>query len=197
MWKKAFVLLISIDLLVVVAAAVWFASLPSATHGTPPKSSSSSEQQAKIELSMGAPAINTYLAYALAKQPDVAKAVSYVRVDFGDQWLVDFGLRLGNRAVPVQLTIAPHIQGGNLGMQMQHATLGGISIPPALLVLTLAHAPWPSWITVDTSTNTLAVNFAKRPSTPYGLRVLSYSAKTKQLSVQVLITPQSVLSGHL
>lgn len=197
MWKKAFVLIISIDLLIAIAAAVWFATLPAATRATPPKSSTGSSQQAPIELTMGAPAINTYLAYALAKQPEVTKAVSYVRVNFANQWVVDFGLRLGSRSVPVQLSIAPHIQGGNLGMQIQSATLGGIPVPPSLLVLTLAHAPWPHWIAVNTSTNTLQINFTARPANPYGLRVLGYSSQTKQLSVQVLITPQSALSGHL
>ncbi len=197
MWKKAFVLIISIDLLIAVAAAVWFATLPPAARATPPKSSAPSSQQAQIELTMGAPAINTYLAYALAKQPEVTKAVSYVRVNFSNQWVVNFGLRLGSRSVPVQLSIAPHIQGGNLGMQIQSATLGGIPVPPALLVLTLAHAPWPNWIAVNTSTNTLQINFTERPANPYGLRVLGYSPQTKQLSVQVLITPQSALSGHL
>lgn len=198
MWKKAFVVLISLDLLIAVAGVVWFRSLPRAANLPPPRASTQNQQQlAQIELSMGAQAINTYLEYGLAKQKDLSQVVTYANVGFGNHWTVRFGLRLGNRVLPVTIVITPHIQSGNLGLQMISAQLGGLPVPPALLMMTFRQVPWPNWIFVSTATDTLQLNFTKRSPSPYGLRILSYSSNTKQLSMRVLIAPKSALAGGI
>lgn len=195
MWKKAFVLLLSLDLLVFVIIGVWFATLPKPKSGNVPQAPSS-ERLARIQLSMGQDAINTYLAVAVSQQPDLKKVLSYATVQFGTRWKLQFGLRAQNRVVPADLVIAPKISGGNLDLQIEHATLGHVPIPLSLLMLTLRHASWPNWIAIDTANHMLNLNFSERPKSPYGVEVLGYSPQTQQLSMRLLIAPKAALSGR-
>lgn len=192
MWKKAFILLLLLNLAVVFGGIVWLNSL---VRQTPTSTSQSavSGVPATVQLAVGQDAINTYLEYFLSEQADMSKVLSYARVRFGTNWQGDLGIKLVDRVVDFNIVFVPHIQGGNLDLQVTNANMGQIPLPPSLLFLVFRRLPWPSWITVDASNDTLNVNLTQRPQHPYGIQVLSYSPQTRLLTLLVSIVPKAVL----
>jgi uncharacterized protein YpmS len=191
-WKRAFVVLLAIDLLIVVAITVWWGSLPRANQVSAPTPAASG-QPAKVQLSIGQDAVNAYLDYALSDQPDLRNTLSYARVQFNDTWRVQLGAKLADRVVPFDVVFTPIIRDGNLYLRMESADLGEVFVPPAALMAILKHLPWPAWIAVDGEQRMLDLNFTKRPQNPYGIRVLGYSPQTRRLTLQVTIVPKSLL----
>ncbi|OFW78022.1 MAG: hypothetical protein A2201_05335 [Alicyclobacillus sp. RIFOXYA1_FULL_53_8] len=197
MWKKAFILLLSFNLLLVVGFTVWWGSLPKAsqTSSNLPSSGVTSGQPANVQVAIGSQAINSYLQYALTEQKDVQKVLSDARVDFSDQWNVQLGIKLTDRIVPFTIVFNPQVQNGNLLLQVQSATMGEIPIPTAALMFVFRHLPWPNWITTDAANNTLALNFTQRAQNPYGIYIQSYSPVSKLLTLQITILPKALLKG--
>lgn len=197
MWKKAFVLLLSFNLLLVVGFTVWWGTLPKASPGAVvnPPASSTSGKPATIQVSLGSDAINSYLQYALTEQKDVQKVLSDAQINFGNNWNVQLGVKLVNKVVPFAITFAPQASQGNLLLQVQSATMGQIPIPPAALMFVFRHLPWPNWIAVDDAHNTLALNFSERPQNPYGIYIQNYSAQSKLLTLQISIQPKTLLTA--
>ncbi len=192
MWKRAFIVLVSINLVVFVFGAVWLNSFPRFAP-TPSSQISILGKPTNVQLAIGQDAINTYLEYALTEQPDLRQIFSYARVQFDTTWDCDVGINLADRVVPFQLTFQPSIVAGNLDLQVVNASIGDIPIPTSLLLLVLKHAPWPYWITLDISQQAIDVNFSKRIPHPYGVQVLGYSSQTKLLTLMVSIVPKSVI----
>lgn len=197
MWKKAFVVLLSFNLLIVVGFTVWWGTLPKIGQGTgvTPPSSSVTAKAATIQLSVGSNAINSYLDYALSQQADVQKVLASAQVSFGNTWNVQLGIKLSNRVVPFAITFAPQVARGNLLLQVQSATMGQIPIPTAALMFVFRHLPWPNWIGVDEAHNVLALNFTERPQNPYGVYITDYSAQSRLLTLQITIQPKALLKG--
>lgn len=192
MWKRAFIVLLSINLVLLVFGLVLLNSFP---HGAPvPKSQISAQgKPANVQLAIGEEAINTYLEYALTEQPDIKQIFSYARVGFDSSWGCDVGIRLSDRIVPFHLTLQPFVSSGNLDLRIVNASIGDIPIPTSMLLLVLKHAPWPSWISLDIPNEAIDVNFTKRPPHPYGVKILDYSQQTKLLTMVVSIVPKSVM----
>ena len=192
MWKRAFIVLLSVNLVLLVFGVVWLNSFP---RNTPiPKSQVSLPgKSANIQLAIGQDAINTYLEYALSEQPDIKQIFSYARVGFDTNWACDVGIRLSDRIVPFHLTLQPSVSAGNLDLQIVNASIGDVPIPTSVLLLVLKHAPWPDWIALDIPNEAIDVNFTKRPPHPYGVQIVDYSLKTKLLTMVVSIIPKSVM----
>ncbi|MCL6445398.1 MAG: DUF2140 family protein [Alicyclobacillus sp.] len=199
MWKKAFVTLLSLNLMLLVGITLWFGSLP--RPSAPPRQDvpSDSGKAANVQLAIGPSAINTYLEYALADEPDVSRVLSFARVHFGQHWDVQVGLKLYGKVVPCDVEFAPSIQAGNLQLHVLSATVGQIPMPTSLLMLIFRHVPWPNWIAVDVKQQNLNLNFTERAQHPYGIHVVGYSSTTKRLTLNVSILPKALLakSGHM
>lgn len=194
MWKKAFIVLLSLNLFIVVGGALWWGTLPKATAvRSPSQAISTNDKPATVQLAVGQDAVNTYLEYALSEQQDVQRVLAYASVQFSDTWQVQLGLKLRDRVVPCTIVFAPHVQGGNLVLHVESATMGEIPAPLGALFFVLRHLPWPQWIVVDGLNHDLHVNFTDRPQKPYGIKVLSYSPTTRQVTIQISIIPKTIL----
>jgi uncharacterized protein YpmS len=194
MWKKAFIVLLSLNLFVIVLFTLWFGSLPKASKfGSGQAASDSTGKPAPIQLSVGEQAINAYLEYAIAEEPDVKRVLSYAKVKFDDKWSIQLGIKLADRVVAFDTVISPSIHNGNLGLRIETASMGEVPLPVNALLFLFRNLPWPNWIQIQPETNTLELNFSERPQKPYGVRVLNYSPVTKMLTVLVTIVPRSVL----
>jgi uncharacterized protein YpmS len=193
MWKRAFIVLLSINLVICVFFVAWLNTFPRAA--TVPKADAGlMGKAANVQLSVGEDAINTYLQYALSEQPDVKQIFSYARVGFSDTWDCDVGIKLTDRVVPFHLTLAPHVQSGNVELQIENAAIGGIPVPTSLLMLVLKHAPWPNWIALDLQNQAIDVNFTKRTPHPYGVKILRYAPDTRLLTMMISIVPKPAAS---
>ena len=197
MWKRAFIVLLSFNLLLVVGFTAWWGTLPRAgSTGLPvTPGAAGSTQLATVKVAIGDQAINSYLQYALSEQQDVKKVLSYAKVGFGNQWDVQLGIKLTDRVVPFNLNFQPQIQGGNLWLQVQSASMGQIPIPVAALIFVFRHLPWPTWIAVNANTSTLELNFTQRPQNPYGVAVESYSSTEKLLTLNISIQPKTLMKS--
>lgn len=199
-WKRGFIVLLSLNILVFASGLIAFNRLPSANSkpanqmanavapGTTPT------QAASVQLSIGQDAINTYLDYALSQQSDVHKVMSYARIQFSDDWTCDIGVKLLNKIVPFHIVFHPVVIDGNLDLQVKSASMGEVPVPTALLFLLLKHLPWPNWIGQNPAHHTIELNFTQRPQKPYGVRILSYSPKSQLLSLQVSILPKDLMT---
>ncbi len=194
MWKKAFVTLLSLNLLVLVGFTLWWGSLPKAdTVQQKVDKLSSQDKAATVQLAVGEDAINTYLEYAIAEQKDVQGVLSYVRVHFDTDWQLQVGIKLANRVVDWDMVMSPQVQNGNLSLQFRSATMGQLPVPPSALFFIFKHLPWPNWITVDPDNYIIHLNFTERPQNPYGIEILDYSSSTKLVTLRVTIVPRSLL----
>ncbi|WP_026962161.1 DUF2140 family protein [Alicyclobacillus herbarius] len=194
-WKRAFIILLTVDLLVVVAITVWWGTLPKANSGPVAPAPARSGKAATVQLSIGQDAVNAYLDYALSEQSDLKNTLSYARVEFDDTWEVQIGAKLADRVVPFDVEFNPVIRNGNLELQMESADLGQVPVPPAALIMILRHLPWPDWIAVNPDQRAIDLNFTDRPQHPYGIRILGYSRQTRLLTLQVTIVPKTLLQG--
>jgi uncharacterized protein YpmS len=195
MWKKAFVALLSLNLLVLVGFTMWWGMLPKAdTVQQKVDKLASQDKTATIQLAIGEDAINTYLEYAISEQKDIQGVLSYVRVHFDADWQLQVGIKLSNRVVPCDIVMAPRVQNGNLYLQVKSASMGEIPVPPSALFFVFKHLPWPNWITVDPDTYTINLLFTQRPQQPYGIEILDYSTSTKLVTLRVSIVPKSLLN---
>ncbi|GGJ05625.1 hypothetical protein GCM10010885_13460 [Alicyclobacillus cellulosilyticus] len=192
MWKRAFLGLLSINLLIVAAIGLWLDLLP--PQSAPPPGRPVPAGAAAVQVAVGDDAINAYLEYALAQQPDMRKVLSYARVHFASNWDVSLGVKLADRVVPFDLTFSPRIAGGDLVLQVQGAEMGHVPIPTSLLMVIFRHLPWPDWIRVDDPGSQLVLRFSARPQRPYGVRMVSYSAADKRLTANIYILPKSIAS---
>ena len=196
LWKKAFVVLLCLNLLVVGSTALWILSfpkttpLPSAAKPVVPPIGS-----ATVQLSVGQSAINTYLEYFVADQAEMRRVLSYARVQFSDVWDLRLGVKLAQRVIPADVQIVPVVSAGNLALNVQHASLGDVPVPTSLLFVVFQQLAWPTWITVDGQHDALDINFSRRPQTPYGMRVLNYSDQTRLLTMLVTMLPRSLPTG--
>jgi uncharacterized protein YpmS len=194
MWRKAFIALLSLNLLIIVIFTLWWGSLPKASQVQPKVNNvAQDDKTATIQLAIGEDAINAYLEYALSDQQDMQKVLSYARVKFDTTWDLQVGIKLSNRVVPSDIQIQPTIQDGNLHLKVLSATMGELPIPISGLFFVFNKLPWPSWITVDPDQDTLHVNFTARPQHPYGIQILDYSQTTKLLTLRITILPKTLL----
>lgn len=193
MWKRAFIVLLSVNLVLSVFVIAWLNILPRSAS-VPKADAGLTGKAANVQLAVGEDAINTYLQYALTEQPDLQQFLSYARVGFSDTWDCDVGIRLTDRVVPFHLTLSPSVQSGNVDLKIDSAQMGGIPIPTSLLTLVLKHVPWPYWISLDAQNEAIDVNFTKRIPHPYGVKILNYSPDTKLLTMMVSIVPKPALS---
>jgi len=192
MWKKSFIVLLLINLLIVLGGLAWLNSFPrqAPAPGTP---AAVDGVPATVQLSVGQDAINTYLEYFLSEQADMSRVLSYARVNFDSNWEGELGIKLVDRVVAFNIVFVPVIDHGNIDLRVESATMGQIPLPPSLLFLVFRRLPWPNWITVDAQNNTLDVNLTKRPQRPYGIEVMSYSSQTRLLTLLVSIVPKATL----
>lgn len=196
MWKKAFVVLLSLNLFVVVGATLWWGALPKSTTVRPPAQTvQTNDKPATVQLSLGEEAINSYLEYFLSEKTDVQRVLAYASVQLSDTWRVQVGLKLKDRVVPCTFVFTPQVQNGNLILHVESATMGQIPAPLGALFFVMLHVPWPAWIVVDATNHDLHVNFTERPQLPYGVRMVGYSAASKMISLQVSILPKSLLNA--
>lgn len=194
MWKKAFVALLSINLMIIVGFTLWWGSLPRASNVDQKVAKlASQDKTATVQLAVGEDAINAYLEYAVGEQKDVGRVLSYARVHFDTDWDVQVGIKLSDRVIPCDIVMSPTVNNGDLYLQVKSATMGEIPVPPSALFFVLRHAPWPSWITVDPDHSTLNLLFTKRPQNPYGIEILDYSQQTKLVTLRITIVPKSLL----
>lgn len=193
MWRKAFVALLSINVLIVVSIMIWLGSLPDraqkAILSNPPVSGSG---QATVQLLVGDAAVNTYLQYAVDEQQELSRVLSYMRVAFGDDWDVQVGVKLADKVIPCDIHFLPIVENGDLHMKIVSATMGAIHVPVGLLAMAFTRLPWPNWITVDSRTAQLNINFTARPQHPYGVQVSDYSPQSHLLTLLVSIAPKSL-----
>jgi uncharacterized protein YpmS len=195
MWKKAFIVLLSLNLFIIVLFTLWFGSLPKAARVDSGQGTNyPADQLAPVQLSVGEKAINAYLEYAIAEQPDVKRVLSYANVKFDDKWRIQLGIKLADRVVAFDTVISPSIHNGNLGLHIESANMGEVPLPVNALLFLFRNLPWPHWIHIQPEENMLSLNFSERPQKPYGVRVLSYSPVTKMLTVLITIVPRSVLN---
>lgn len=197
MWRKAFLVLLSLNLCVVVAGTLWWQTLPKAAQvQTPSQAVATNTKPATIQLSVGQDAINSYLEYALSEEQDVQKVLSYASIQFGKQWDVQAGLKLKGRVVPCDIVITPEVDNGNLILHVERATMGEIPAPLGALFFVMQHLPWPNWIAVDGVQHDLHINFTERPQQPYGIRILGYSPTKKTITLQISILPKSIFQAQ-
>ncbi|MCL6593402.1 MAG: YpmS family protein [Alicyclobacillus sp.] len=192
-WKKAFLLLVTLNLAVIAGIGLWFDSLPRRTQQAPVIPAAPASQTAAVNLTVDQDAVNTYLTYALSEQPDLAKVLAYARVQMDTRWQVDLGLQLSDRVVPADVVFTPEVVNGNLRLHMESADIGALPVPVDGLFLALKHLPWPTWIVVDSSHSDLVLNVTQRPANPYGVRVLSYDPGQRALTLRVTIQPKAML----
>ena len=193
MWKRAFIVLLSLNILVFVLGILWLNSFPRASTTPPTAVAGTQDKTANVQIAIGQDAINTYLEYALSEQTDVKQFLSYARVQFGSNWDANVGIILADRVVPFTMEFTPTVVSGNLDLQVKSASIGDIPVPVSLLFLVLKRAPWPYWITPDAESSTIDVNFTQRTPHPYGIQILNYSPQTDLLTLNVSIVPKTVL----
>lgn len=202
MWKRAFIILLSLDLLLLVLGLAWFNSFPQSSVSQMNASSSentlpdSPSKAASVQLSIGDAAINSYLEYALLEQSDLQKVFSSAQIHFSKNWECDMEIKLLDRVIPFQLELSPEVMNGNLNLTVLRSTMGGIPLPTDLFFLVLRHLPWPNWIHLNPEQHIIALEFTERPQHPYGLRVIEYSSVSKLLTLLVTIAPKNFLSPH-
>ncbi|SIT02845.1 DUF2140 family protein [Alicyclobacillus vulcanalis] len=191
MWKRLFIVLAALDLLAVVAGLIVWNSLPTASRAPAPAAPPVTSAPV-VQVDIGADAINAYLAYAIAHDPEVSRVLASGSVQFGDTWVCDFAVKVLDHAVPMQFVVTPVIQGGNLVLHVDSAQLSFIPIPRTVVFSVLERAPLPNWIQVDGSAQNIALNFTERPAKPFAVRVVGYSPTTQKLSLDLAISPQAL-----
>lgn len=192
-WRKLFVILLSLNLMVFVLVALWFGTLPKATSKV--HVSSIPTTDANVELTIGQQAVNSYLTYALEEQKDVKNVLRYVTVGFSDNWNIQLGVNVAGRVIPCDVVLTPTVHNGNLWLPVASASIGGINVPKSLLFYLFSHAPWPTWIVVDSHSQQIDVNLTERPqskTSPYHIRAIGYSTVTRALTFLVSISPKQL-----
>ncbi|EPZ43002.1 DUF2140 family protein [Alicyclobacillus acidoterrestris] len=193
-WKRGFIILLSLNILVFVGGLIVLDSFPSATSSSVKKFQSTPDdgKTAAVQVVIGQDAINSYIAYALTQEADVQKIMSYAQIQFASTWNCDIGVKLLDKVVPFHLVLVPDVENGNLNLQVKSASMGQVPVPDSLLFLLLKHLQWPNWINLDANHHILQLNFTQRPQEPFGVRILGYSSTTQQLSLQVTMSPSAI-----
>ncbi|WAH36577.1 DUF2140 family protein [Alicyclobacillus dauci] len=196
-WKRGFIILLSLNILVFAGGLILLDTFPAANS---PRVKQIEQQQApgqttSVQLVLGQDAINTYMDYALSQQADVHKVLDYAHIQFASTWNCDLGVKLMDKVVPFHLVLVPTVVGGNLYLQVKSAAMGQVPVPNSLLFLMLKHLPWPDWIGLDVPHQTLQLNLTKRPQNPYGVRIIGYSAQTQQLSLEITMVPKALMNS--
>lgn len=193
-WKRAFIILLSLNVLVFAGGIILLNSFPKETAPTtPPSLATPSAGKASVQVVIGQDAINTYLAYAIRQDATLKKNLRYARIQFASDWTCDFGVNVLDSTVPFHLVLSPLIEQGNLYLQVKQASMGVLPIPNGLLFSILQRVHWPSWIGVDQAHDILQINLTKRPQNPFGVEVLNYSSSQQQLTLQLSMSPNAML----
>lgn len=187
MWRRLCIGLISLHLLLFIAIAGWFFSLPrsSATPSIPAMSVVRTTS-AGVEVQIGEDASNAFLAQALADQPDVQRILANAAVHFGETWNADVGIKVDQRVVPFQISFLPSVSNGDLNLQIVDATMGSTTMTDTLVNI-IQLLPLPDWITFSPATETLHLHFAALPTKQVEIEPIGYSARNHELTI--LVTP--------
>jgi uncharacterized protein YpmS len=191
LWKRAFLILLCLNLFMVAGAVSLISRFPRIGTPAAPQQTVSGEP-ANVQISIGDQAINAYLDYTLSQQPDLSQVLADAKVHFDSDWRLQLGVKLADRVVPVTFVLTPEVRQGDLLLHVNSADLGDVPVPVGLVFLLLNHLPWPAWIQVDTDHQTLILAFTKRPANPYGVRADAYSPDTKLLTLTVSILPKTL-----
>lgn len=196
-WKRAFIILLSLNILVFAGGLILLDTFPAAnsTRAKNLEVQQTPANAASIQLDIGQDAINSYIGYALTQEADVHQVLDYAHIQFTSTWNCELGIKLLGKVVPFHLVLIPKAVNGNLDLQVKSAAMGQVPVPDSLLFLMLKHLPWPNWISLDANQHTLDLNFSARPQKPFGVKILGYSAKTQQVSLIVTMQPKALLQG--
>ncbi|WP_206832103.1 DUF2140 family protein [Alicyclobacillus fructus] len=192
MWKRLFIVLAALDLLAVIAGLIVWNGLPKSGSGQPSSTSSIPANAPTVQVDIGADAINAYLAYAIAHDPEVGRVLESGSVQFGDTWVCDFAVKVLDHALPMQFVVTPIVRNGNLILHVDSAQLSFIPLPRSMVFSVLERAPLPNWIQIDSEAQNIALNFTERPAQPFAIRVVQYSPSDKKLSLHLAISPQAL-----
>lgn len=191
MWKRLFIMLAALDLLAVIAGLIVWNGLPKSGDTTAPTVPVPANAPT-VQVDIGADAINAYLAYAIAHDPEVGRVLDSGSVQFGNTWVCDFAVKVLDHALPMQFVVTPIVQNGNLILHVDSAQLSFLPIPRAMVLSVLERAPLPNWIQIDGSSQNIALNFTNRPPKPFAIRVVQYSPTEQKLSLDLAIPPQTL-----
>ncbi|WP_062307242.1 DUF2140 family protein [Alicyclobacillus sendaiensis] len=191
MWRRLFIVLAALDLLAVIAGLILWNSLPQSGRSAAPVAPVPANAPT-VQVDIGADAINAYLAYAIAHDPEVGRVLESANVQFGDTWVCDFAVKVLDHALPMEFVVTPIAQNGNLILHVDSAQLSFIPIPRSVVFSVLERASLPNWIQVDGATQNIALNFTERPAKPFAVRVVQYSSTAKKLSLNLAIPPQTL-----
>lgn len=194
-WKRAFIVLFSVNLLIVAGGVALWESFPrvNSSQSPPATGQGSAAHEASIQVDIGQDAVNTYLQYAIVDDPELAHVLDTAHVTFATQWSCSMGVKILGEVVPIDLVLNPIIQGGNLDMQVVSANIGVLPVPNGLLFSVLGHVKFPSWIQADGSQSQLRLNFSQRPARPFGVQILGYSPVSQTLALQLTLSPSMML----
>lgn len=191
MWKRLFIVLAALDLLVVITGLIVWNGLPR-SGSVPAPAVSVPANAPTVQVDIGADAINAYLAYAIAHDPEVSRVLASGSVQFGNTWVCDFAVKVLDHALPMQFVVTPMVQNGNLILHVDSAQMSFIPLPRAMVFSVLERAPLPNWIQVMSATQDIALNFTERPARPFAVRVVQYSPTEQKLSLDLAIPPQTL-----
>ncbi|MFX4301386.1 DUF2140 family protein [Alicyclobacillus tolerans] len=188
-WKRAFVVLLSINLLAAIGLLVWVTSFPKPSASTVPLQSIPSGTPANIQMSIGDEAINAYLAYDLPRQKDLNRFLQSAKVNFSNNWKAQLDILFLGRVIPFDMTFLPVVENGNLNLQLEQSSMGGVGLPNRLLFLFFERMPWPNWIQLQSQNDMIQVNLSERPQSPFRIRALAYNPRTRLLTLEISIFP--------
>ncbi|RIV24269.1 DUF2140 family protein [Alicyclobacillaceae bacterium I2511] len=197
-WKKSFVTLLSLNILVFVMAVLFWGSLPKKQQVQQQvQQGSASHQTATVQLAVGDAALNTFMEYALSGQKDLNPVLSYMRLTFSNQWQLQVGLNIASRVLPLEFVLIPQVQPtGNLALNVVSANMDGISAPVDVVFFIFEHLSLPTWIRINAPSHIIDLNFTNRPQQPYGIHIVSYNPTTHLLTLRISMVPKSLLQTH-
>ncbi|MBF8378518.1 DUF2140 family protein [Alicyclobacillus mali] len=191
MWKRLFIVLAAFDLLAVIAGLLVWTGLPRSGNTTSPAVPVPANAPT-VQVDIGADAINAYLAYAIAHDPEIGRVLDAASVQFGNTWVCNFGVKVLDHDLPMQFVVTPIVQSGNLILHVDSAQLSFLPIPRSVVFSVLERASLPSWVEIDGSSQNIALNFSERPAKPFAVRVVQYSPSAQKLSLNLAIPPQTL-----
>lgn len=196
-WKRGFIILLTLNLLLLVGGLIVWNTFPLTSHSSSPapiQNEKGQQNEASIQLVIGQDAINTYLTYAVSHEADLHKIIGRAHIEFASTWNGDVDVIVLGRTIPFHLVMVPVVVSGNLYLQIKQASMGVIPIPDSLLFPLMQRVQWPNWIRVDATHRVLQLNLTQRPQNPFGIRVVQYSDLTQQLTMQLTMSPNAILS---
>ncbi|WP_067621189.1 DUF2140 family protein [Alicyclobacillus acidiphilus] len=194
-WKRAFIILFGINLLICAAGLIAWNALPNHAPSQTVSPAKTPAGAPSVDVVIGQDAVNAYLAYAIQQEADLRQIVEGAHVQFATNWDCDFYIDVLGKAMPFHLTITPLIENGNMLLHVEKASMASIPIPNPILFSLLGRARWPNWIQTDAGHDNLDINFTSRPQQPFGVRAVQYSPETQQLTMQITISPNTLMKS--